>query len=373
MVNLLMGKKKIVAIDLFSGCGGTSSGLIKAGIDVRAAVEINKVATKTYTKNISAHVIEEDIVNVSGSELLDKIKLKRNEELLLVACPPCQGFSSIGNGTEDDERNQLVYQFVRLVKELRPAYVLMENVSGMSKGKGKKIFKDVLKKFDLLNYEIDYDILNSADFGVPQMRKRLVLHGVRRDIYGKMVAKEIELELPKPTNINPSAKENPEELPVWETAGSVFNLPRLSAGEKHQSETVFNHYANGLSDINKERIRHIRRNGGSRDCLPDRLVLNCHRGKQGHGDVYGIIDVNRPAPTMTGGCMSYTKGRFGHPVEDRAISAREAARIQSFDDEFIFEGTNGEIALQIGNAVPVKLAKASGDYFQWLNKKLNEE
>ena len=366
-------KKKIVAIDLFSGCGGTSSGLQKAGIEVRVAVEINETAIKTYKNNLPAHVIHKDITTVKRRELLEILNLKDNEELLLVACPPCQGFSSIGNGDETDVRNQLVYQFVRLARQLKPSYILMENVSGMSKGKGKKIFKEVLEQFDKIGYVVKSDILNSADYGVPQMRKRLVLHGVRKGIYRRMKREKLELELPSPTHINPAIETNPRRLPEWKTAKVVFNLPPISAGEKYESDKIFNHFANGLSELNIRKMEYIRENGGSRYCLPEKWVLECHKNKEGHGDVYGIIDIDKPAPTMTSGCMSYTKGRFGHPTENRAISAREAARIQSFDDHFEFFGTNSEIALQIGNAVPVKLAEASGRYFQELNQKLFEK
>ncbi len=360
-----------MAVDLFSGSGGTSAGLVNAGIEVKVAIEINKTAVKTYGRNLNAHIIEKDIQEVTGKEILNKVERKMNEDLLLVACPPCQGFSSIGNGTASDIRNQLVFQFVRLVSELKPEYLLMENVSGMARGKGKNIFAEVLKQLDDLGYQTEYNILNAADYGVPQTRKRLVLHGIRNDIHKKMVEKGIDIELPKQTNINPSIEENPLGLPLWRTTQDVFNLPELKAGEKYEGPGVYNHFANGLSDVNRKKIRYIRAHGGSRSCLPEHMVLKCHKDKNGHGDVYGIIDLLKPAPTMTGGCMSYTKGRFGHPRDDRAISAREAARIQSFDDDFIFEGTNGEIALQIGNAVPVKLAEASGKYFVKVNKIIN--
>jgi len=123
-----------------------------------------------------------------------------------------------------------------------------------------------------------------------------------------------------------------------------------------------------MSDINLRRIRYIREHGGTRTCLPDTLSLPCHKNSSGHTDVYGIMDMTKPAPTITGGCMHYSKGRFGHPFQDRAISAREAARLQSFDDDYKFSGNNTHVALQIGNAVPVKLAEASGLYFSNLFK-----
>lgn len=358
-----MKQKKLYAIDLFSGCGGVTSGLKKAGIDVRAAVEINDIAVETYKENNSeVAVIRKDIRDVSGDELKKIAQISEREMLLLVACPPCQGFSTIRRGGENDERNQLVFEYLRLVKEIKPEFILMENVAGMSKGKGKKTFQKAYKELETY-YECIYDILNAADYGVPQTRRRLVLHGIRKDIFETWKDKGLKVDLPKQTHINPSHKQENCELHEWKKANVILGLPVIQAGETCVQDNVYNHVSNRMAEINIKRIQYIRKHGGNRICLPEELALSCHKGKSGHTDVYGIMDMNKPSPTITGGCMHYSKGRFGHPYQDRALSAREAARLQSFDDSYIFHGNNSQIALQIGNAVPVELAKASGVYF----------
>lgn len=369
----MMKQKKLYAIDLFSGCGGITAGLKKAGIEVRAAVEIDDTAIKTYEYNHKGVVvIQKNICEVSGNELRKAAGISDEDILLLVGCPPCQGFSSIRKGGEQDQRNQLVFEFIRLAKELKPEFILMENVAGMSRGKGKKTFQEAYKEF-CENYECKYDILNAADYGVPQTRKRLVLHGIRKDVYDIWKNQGVEIDLPQQTHIAPSKKKekNNCDLPEWIKANVILGLPEIEAGMGCQEEGIFNHTCNNMTEINIQRIQFIRKHGGSRTCLPPNLALPCHDGKSGHTDVYGIMDMDKPAPTITGGCMYYSKGRYGHPEQDRALSAREAARLQSFDDDYKFFGNNCQIALQIGNAVPVELAKASGKYFVDLYHTIN--
>lgn len=351
----------IVAIDLFSGAGGTTSGLKKAGIKVVAAVEIDKWAAETYRLNNPEVVLfEEDIKNISGEKIVNTISLGSSDKLLLVACPPCQGFSTIGKQDINDKRNMLIFEYLRLIKELKPVFLLMENVSGIISKKNGLIFTEFINLIKS-EYLIAYDILNTADYGVPQTRKRLVLHGIRKDSIGV----NFKVKLPQKTH----SKKGEEDTQKWITAEVIMDLPQIKAGEEFFGEGVYNHIAYKLTDINIKRIRYIRENGGNRATLPDELILNCHKKNKGHGDVYGIVDISKPSVTITGGCMSYSKGKFGHPTQDRALSAREAARLQSFDDNYIFLGKKGDLAKQIGNAVPVKLAEASGRYFQLI---LNE-
>lgn len=351
--------KNIIAIDLFSGAGGTTAGLKKAGIDVKVAVEIDPIASKTYEKNNpEVNLLKKDIKKVTKNEIIEVLARKKEDFLLMVACPPCQGFSSIGLHDKNDERNQLIFEYERLILDLKPEFLLMENVAGMSRGIGKELFHKFEKNISE-HYGIVYDILNAADYGVPQTRKRLVVHGVRKDILKNMEEKSIELELPRATH-----SQSDTTLIPWVKADIILDLPEIKAGEEYVGNNIYNHVCNKLSDTNITRIRHIRKNGGSRDSLPDNLVLDCHKRSNGHKDVYGVLNPNKPSVTMTGGCMSYSKGRFGHPTQDRALSAREAARIQSFDDDYVFLGNKGQLALQIGNAVPVKLAQASAEYFK---------
>lgn len=189
-----------------------------------------------------------------------------------------------------------------------------------------------------------------------------MLHGISKKLAQKY---RVKIGLPEPTHsengVNCKRK--------WENASIILDLPPIEAGQEYNGRLkVYNHIANSLSDINKRRISIIREGGGDRTALPEDLVLACHKGEKGYTDVYGILDPNKPSVTITGGCMTYSKGRFGHPVQDRALSAREAARLQSFDDNYIFWGNRGQLARQIGNAVPVKLAQASGNYFMNLIK-----
>ncbi|OOM79130.1 DNA cytosine methyltransferase [Clostridium sp. BL-8] len=370
-----MKKVDKVAVDLFSGAGGVSCGLEKAGIEVSAAVELWGIAANTYERNFGENkVIRKDIRNVKGKEILKKIGVRKNRLFLLAGCPPCQGFSSQQKNKkgEDDERNLLVFEYFRIINEIRPVFILMENVPGLKNE--KNIFDKLLKMFNEIGYEVRVEVLNAVNYGVPQTRKRLVLHGVRKDVYKKMIAKNIDIEFPEKTHCKPEEL-NERKSKKWKTVrDAISHYPKIKCGESH--EMIPNHAATNLKEINLERIRLIRKYGGSRSSLPKELQLACHNSKDGkkkvgYGDVYGIMDWDKPAPTLTGGCLSYSKGRFGHPEQDRAISAREAATLQTFDDNFIFEGNLQEIAQQIGNAVPVDMAAASGKYFVQLGKVLN--
>lgn len=350
------------AIDVFSGSGGLSIGLQNAGFSIKAAVEIHPDATKTYCNRFGDIVLNRDIRTVTGKELLKKAGIRKGSNFLLAGCPPCQGFSSIGPQNECDIRNELVFQYVRLIDETRPAFILMENVPGMSKRIGKTVFAQAVEDLRI-NYHVEYELLNAADYGVPQTRKRLVLHGIRNDVYNRLTRnRKVKFGLPPQTHSDP--RKNDGSLPEWRTAEMMRGLPRIIAGELYPDEDgIFNHWSRSLSDDNLWRIRYIREHGGSRTCLPDEQTLACHKTNDESirfTDTYGIMDCSKPAPTLTGGCTTFSKGRYGHPEEDRAISAREAARLQTFPDDHQFFGGIDSVSLQIGNAVPPLLAEASG-------------
>lgn len=363
---------KIKAIDLFSGCGGVSCGLVQAGFNVKGAVEIDKDAIKIYSgyKPLSkVNVINDDICNVSGRNILKAAKIKENELYLLAGCPPCQNFSlqnPLNALKTDEEKKKLLFEFLRIIEELYPPFILMENVPGIKTSSGGAILNEFLE--ELKNegsnnlgeqYIVLHDILNAADYGVPQRRKRFVLQAVRKDIFTVLQRNNISFNLPLPTH----SKNGHNGMPEWVTVGEIISdLPEIQQGQTYEGELgILNHKCAGLSDENIRRMQAIRMNGGNRVGLPNELVLECHKNYEGHKDVYGIMDANKPAPTITGGCLCYSKGRFGHPTQDRAISIREAARLQTFPDDFVFENNLTKAGLQIGNAVPVKLVKASGD------------
>lgn len=344
------------AIEIFSGCGGLSAGLEKAGFQILSAVEIDPTASRTYCQNHpNVRLVVDDVCNIKAAYFLRQFGLKRGELDLLAGCSPCQGFSRLrkGNSGDDDPRNQLVFQFLRLVKGLLPKTIFMENVPGLIKTeRGLKIFFPVKEELCKLGYQIDYGIIDTANYGIPQFRKRFVLLGSRY--------KKAAVNLPQPTHGNPQKITDSSKLLPWNTVRQAFRgLPPLSNGEQNKKLPLHRCSHNG--ELNMKRICAIPQDGGSRNSLPPDLVLQCHRSyPNGYRDVYGRMAWNRPSPTITGGCTNITKGRFIHPSENRGISLLEAALLQTFEPDYQFCGNFGEIALQIGNAVPVELAHIMG-------------
>lgn len=365
---------KYEAIDLFSGCGGVSCGLSMAGFKIKAAVEIDKHAVDTYLDYellSRVNVLNEDICTLSGEAILKAAKIKKDDIYLFAGCPPCQNFSRQNpqnKNKSDDERKKLLFEFLRIIEEIVPPFILMENVPGIMSDFNENILNEFLNRLSD-NYIIKKNILNAANYGVPQLRKRFVLQAVRKDISKELLKYGFNFDLPKETH----NKNGTEGLKKWRTVKeAIGDLPEIRAGETYVDDGIIhNHKCAGLSDKNLKRIKTIRKKGGSRKGLPPNLVLECHKKKDengagfsGHGDVYGIMDPDRPAPTITGGCLCYSKGRYGHYSQDRAISIREAARLQTFPDDFVFSNSLTASALQIGNAVPVDLVRASGAVFK---------
>lgn len=365
---------KYEAIDLFSGCGGVSCGLSLAGFKVKAAVEIEKHAVDTYLAYAplsKVKVLNEDICRLSGEEILKAAKIDRDDIYLFAGCPPCQNFSRQNPQNKyktDDERKKLLFEFLRIIEEILPPFILMENVPGIKCDFNQGILNEFLDRLRK-QYIVNENILNAANYGVPQSRRRFVLHAVRKDINDELVKYGFAFDLPKETH----NKDGTDGLKRWKTVKeTIGDLPEIKAGETYiDNGIIHNHKCAMLSETNLNRIIAIRENGGSRAGLPEDLVLECHKKKDsdgnifsGHGDVYGIMDPNKPAPTITGGCLCYSKGRYGHYSQNRAISIREAARLQTFPDDFIFSNSLTDSALQIGNAVPIDLVKASGAIFK---------
>ncbi len=370
----------IKAIDLFSGCGGVSCGLTRAGFSVKAAVEIDREAAKIYSAYpplSNVKVLVEDICKLSGKKILRTAGIRKDELYLLAGCPPCQNFSMQNPQNKEKteyERKRLLFEYLRIIKEVLPPFILMENVPGIATEFNSGILNEFIGALENINgkteerYHICKDILNAADYGVPQFRKRFVLHGIRADVYEELKNCGSEFKLPSPTHSN-----KPEQglLPWVTVREAIGDLPEIKAGESYSGDVnVFNHKCAGLSEKNLKKIQYIRAHGGSRACLPESMTLKCHmkEGEEGtlyggHKDVYGIMSPDKPSPTMTGGCLYYTKGRYGHYSQDRAISIREAARFQTFPDDFRFSNNLAAAALQIGNAVPVKLVEASAHEF----------
>lgn len=369
----------IKAIDIFSGCGGVSCGLTKAGFKVKAAVDNEKKAVKVYTSYqplSKVKVLTEDVHKVSAHKLLRMSGLKEDDLYLFAGCPPCQNFSRQNTKNKEkteEQRKELLFEFLRLIEEIYPPFLLMENVQGITSKLNKPILEEFVGRLNNeenpLNkrYKVFAKVLNAANYGVPQTRMRFVLHAVRCDVYDELQKANIPFDLPIATH----DKNKKNDLLPWVTVSqAIGDLPAIKAGESYTGNGIFNHKCAGLSSINLERMRFIRANGGSRTGLPERLVLKCHQKKdkngnvfKGRNDVYGIMDADKPSPTITGGCLCYSKGRYGHYAQNRAISIREAARLQTFPDDFEFTDNLSDAALQIGNAVPIKLVEASGLVF----------
>lgn len=367
-------KIKYDAIDIFSGCGGVSCGLSLAGFKVKSAVEIEKHAVDTYLSYgplNKVNVLNEDICNLSGEQILKAAKIKKDDIYLFAGCPPCQNFSRqnpLNKNKSEAERKKLLFEFLRIIEEIMPPFILMENVPGIKTDFNNAILSEFLQRLKK-HYYVRENVLNAANYGVPQARKRFVLHAVRNDINEELKSVGFLFDLPKATH----DKKGNNGLQKWKTVReAIDDLPAIKAGEEYKDDgKIHNHKCARLSAKNLKRIKAIRKNGGSRNGLPKSLVLDCHKKKDkdgnvflGHGDVYGIMDPDKPAPTITGGCLCYSKGRYGHYSQNRAISIREAARLQTFPDDFIFSNSLTDSALQIGNAVPIDLVKASGEVFK---------
>lgn len=331
------------AIDLFCGAGGLTRGLLDAGIKVLGGYDADEVCRKSYEHNNPASKFHsKDIRELTGSDVRKLTGRKSFSDFLIAGCAPCQPFSQQIKNGECHSDGTLLGEFGRLVKEMLPGYVLMENVPGIAKIKGNSTFRRFLKVLDTNGYKYTYGVVDAKGYGVPQRRRRLVL----------IASKYNSPTLPPP-------RFGTGTVPLKTVRMAIGHFPAIQAGEKHL--TVANHVAATIMPINIERLRHTPTDGGDRRSWPKRLHLKCHSGDYGgHTDVYGRMAWDEPAPTLTARCHSISNGRYGHPVQDRAISLREAAALQSFPDGYEFFGSNKHVAQQIGNAVPVRLAEALG-------------
>ena len=342
--------KKIVAIDLFCGAGGLTTGLKKAGIDVVAGVEINSDAARTYQINHpSTYVFQEDIKKLTGKNILNRLGIKKIN--LLAGCPPCQGFSSLTlrNKTEDP-RNLLILEFSRLIREIQPDMIMLENVPGLAR-RGHNLFQQFLNDIKADGYIPEFRVLQVADYGVPQKRKRLVL----------LAGKGFSIPIPKAQYAeHPSEQQKP-----WVTLRSAIGhlkTPCLVSEINGKTYAELNwHIARNLSKINIQRLKALNA-GNSRYSIPENLRPKCHKSNnKGFGNVYGRLSWEEPSVTITRGSITLSMGRFGHPEQLRALSVREAALIQTFPPDYKFAVNNLEKAcLQIGNAFPCLLATELG-------------
>lgn len=321
--------KKHTAIDLFSGCGGLTLGLKLAGFKILAAVEQDELAVKTYKANHpDIRVWHNDIRAVRAKTLRESLNLKRGDLDLLAGCPPCQGFSALrtrnGAAQKRDRRNSLIREIMRFTRAFLPKTVMMENVPGLAEHWS---FQKLCRDLRRLGYRINWDVKDARYFGVPQRRKRLIL----------VAGRGFEVPLAKESN-------------VLKTVRNAFKNLRRPGKSRDALQNLGEDRSAKVMRI----IRAIPRDGGSRTDLPASRQLNCHKRTNGFRDIYGRMAWDAPSPTITGGCFNPSKGRFLHPKENRAITLREAAILQSFPRRYRFpvSASKEAIALMIGNALP---------------------
>ena len=335
---------KCVAIDLFCGIGGLTYGIRQTGIDVAAGIDIDSTCRYAYEENNKSVFINKGIEEVKKEEI--QAYYPKDCIKILMGCAPCQPFSNYSlRYTKEgpkDEKWKLLYYFRDLVKEVQPEIISMENVPQLVK---KDVFADFVKGIKNEGYHVSWKIVNCADYGVPQSRNRLVL----------LASKWGDIHLIPPLY---------SEKDYITVKDAIGNLPKRADGEICKEDEL--HRASKLSKINKKRIKSSIPGGTWKD-WDESLQLPCHKKNTGKGyrAVYGRMEWDKPSPTITTQFYGYGNGRFGHPEQDRAISMREGAILQSFPPDYKFidiehPQTNRQIGVHIGNAVPVKLGEAIG-------------
>lgn len=347
---------KSYAVDLFCGIGGLTYGLQEAGIKVIAGIDIEEKCKYPYEYNTKTKFISKDLKKVQPEEINDLYPVDADIKIL-VGCAPCQPFSKYSHRYRENDNTinkmDLLDYFGKIVEEVQPEIVSMENVPQLAH---ERVFKDFLNLLEKNEYYVDWKVVFAPEYGVPQNRKRLVL----------LASKIGHIEFIQP-------KYNKNNYPT--VKDTIGNLEPLKAGEVSNEDPL--HKAAKLSEVNLQRIEQSKPGGSWLD-WDETLLLKCHKKETGKGykSVYGRMEWDQPSPTITTQFYGYGNGRFGHPEQNRAISLREGAMLQTFPQEYIFYDsdennvTMRDIATTIGNAVPVKLANAIGES---IKKALGEE
>ncbi len=369
----------IKVFDFFAGCGGASKGFEIAGLDPVFAIDNNEYAVKTFARNFRNTIIYHDVAfnrPIPKTTILLKsiedfpvealepiVSHYQDYPLLFAGCAPCQPFSQQKtNRQKQDTRTGLLDYFRKFVEYYRPEYIFIENVPGIQKVSREDggPFDQFLNSLESFKYAKNFDVVYAQNYGVPQKRKRLVL----------IASKLGDIKLPPQTH-GPGTNNPYSTVREW-----MSNFTPLNAGETDPNDS--NHRAGKLSDINLERLISTPINGDRLD-WPAELQLICHsNGYRGHTDVYGRVKWDDLSNCLTTKCTNITNGRFAHPEENRAITPREAACLQTFPRDFIFEGGISIAGQQIGNAVPVLLAQRFGEnfknhLFKYLESEINDK
>ena len=345
--------KSISAVDLFCGVGGLTYGLEQAGIKVNAGIDIDETCKYAYEQNNEADFICKDIIDVTGEDI--SALYPEDDIKLLVGCAPCQPFSPHAykkKDRESDEKWGLLSKMQQIVEDVKPEIVSIENVPPI---KTQEVFTDFVSMLDDLDYQIDYDVLYCPDYGVPQKRRRLVL----------IASKFGEISLPSETHA-PSGRNDLE--PYLTVEDAIGNLAEIADGQVCDTDPL--HWTRKLAEINKKRLRQSKPGGTWLD-WDFELRAPCHKRESGqtYKSVYARMEWNQPAPTITTQFYNFGTGRFGHPVQGRALSLREGALLQTFPQDYDFidpsvPASITRLGVHIGNAVPVQLATVIGQSIQ---------
>lgn len=357
---------KPLAIDLFCGCGGISAGLERAGFSIVAGVDIEPNYISTFTHNFpEAESLKLDISETAPEDFMRSLNLRAGELDLLAGGPPCQGFSKNvprKNRYLEDPKNRLVKSFLDYCETLKPRFVLLENVAEMKNGFDQAYSDEILDRLREEGYAVSHAVLNAADYGIPQRRRRAFFLGCREGAAPSF---------PKPTHVQHGKGSGlfpmPEQVTVWDAIG---DLPSVKHGEgaetmtyasrpfsdfqesvRNGHKTVTNHVARFLQPTQYERLAALEPGQGLKD-LPEHL-----KTKGGYSGAYGRLTKDMIAPTITRWVFHPGSGRWGHPIDIRLLTIREVARIQGFPDSFDFVGSYVQRAGQLGNAVPPLLAE----------------
>ena len=333
----------IKAIDFFCGAGGLTRGLLNAGISVLAGVDNDERLQQTYTHNNKpSRFIASDINDIEIEALREELGIQPQDLILYAACTPCQPFSTLNRQKGKDKRKILLLDFAKIIKKCPPDFILVENVPGLHKAHGKEIYKEFLSTLKRCGFSAAADLLDAKHFGVPQTRKRFILVASRHGA----------ISLHKPQT-------DPSRMST--VRACIEKYPAIADGEASKAHP--NHVARKLQPHHKRIVLAIPKNGGSRrDVTDTSILLPCHQKRpNAHKDVFGRMAWDEPSPTLTCRCTDVYCGRFIHPEQDRGISLREAAALQTFGDDYEFFGSSLiSCSRQIGNAVPVKLAEQLG-------------
>jgi len=330
--------QNFAVVDLFCGVGGLTQGFVKAKFNVVAGIDFDESCKFAYERNNSTNFIHGDLTKYSTKEI-DNL-FPTNSVKVLAGCAPCQAFSTYQQGNRKNNKWKLLYSFGKIIEAVQPDIVSMENVPNLMKYNKGKVFDDFISVLEANNYFISHKIVDAKDYGVPQRRKRLIL----------LASKFGEIKLIKKTHTGKRVKT---------VKKAIGHLPEIESGESYHKDQL--HRARELSDLNLRRIRATSQGGGWKE-WDDELVLDCHKKESGksYGSVYGRMNWDEVSPTLTTQCTGYGNGRFGHPEQDRAISLREAAILQSFPKKYHFIDSKDDfkpsiIEKHIGNAVPPRL------------------